>query len=111
MTKSVPPHGTLIPSLSTEREPLLLIYDANIDPVRSTQIVIYIPFGASFWMLSGPEPIPPPPVRTGAQIVRDTILNSQPSESSRERALLDYEKRMAAIRKLTHPSGLGDVRA
>ena len=35
-----------------------------------------------------------------AQVVRDTILKSQTSESSRERALLDYEKRMTAIRRL-----------
>ena len=35
-----------------------------------------------------------------AQIVRDTILNSQPSESSRERAQRDYEEIMDSIRTL-----------
>jgi hypothetical protein len=35
-----------------------------------------------------------------AQTVRDTILSSQPSESSRERAQLEYEKSMNAIRTL-----------
>src|SRR5713226_3119402 len=36
----------------------------------------------------------------GAQIVRDTILNSQPSESSRVRAQRDYEESMNNIRML-----------
>ncbi|KAI0284671.1 hypothetical protein BGY98DRAFT_894231, partial [Russula aff. rugulosa BPL654] len=73
-------------------------------------------------------PPPPPPVRTDsrvvepddqwkadlrkriehdlihmvsdAQIVRDIILNSQPSESSRERAHRDYEESMNNIRML-----------
>ncbi len=77
---------------------------------------------------SGPTPPPPPPVRTDghvhepdeqwkadlrkhieqdllhmvedAQIVRDTILNSQPSESSRERAQRDYIESMNNIRML-----------
>jgi hypothetical protein len=35
-----------------------------------------------------------------AQAVRDSILNSQPSESSRRRALFEYEKTMSAIRAL-----------
>jgi hypothetical protein len=35
-----------------------------------------------------------------AQIVRDTILNSQPSESSRERAQRDHEESMNNIRTL-----------
>jgi hypothetical protein len=35
-----------------------------------------------------------------AQTVHDTILNSQPSESSRELGLLDYEKRKRDIRML-----------
>jgi hypothetical protein len=80
-------------------------------------------------MLSAPAPTPPPPphVRTDtgvepdeqwkadlrkriqldllhmvedSQIVRDTILGSQPSESSRERALRDYEESMNNIRTL-----------
>ncbi|KAI0299217.1 hypothetical protein BC826DRAFT_950641, partial [Russula brevipes] len=73
-------------------------------------------------------PTPPPPVRTDtraiepneqwkaelrkriedglrnmveeAQTVRDTVLNSQPSESSRELALSDYETSMNSIRML-----------
>jgi hypothetical protein len=75
-----------------------------------------------------PPPPPPPPVRTDtgvvepdeqwkadlrkriehdllhmvedAQIIRDTILNSQPSERSRERAQRDYEESMNNIRTL-----------
>ncbi|KAI0279244.1 hypothetical protein BC826DRAFT_876575, partial [Russula brevipes] len=35
-----------------------------------------------------------------AQIVRDTILNSRPSESSRKLALSNYEKSMNDIRLL-----------
>jgi hypothetical protein len=81
-------------------------------------------------MLSAPAPTPPPPpppVRTDivvepddqwkadlrkriehdllhmvedAQVVRDTILNSQPSEGSRERAHRDFEESMNNIRTL-----------
>ncbi|KAI0246176.1 hypothetical protein BJV78DRAFT_1158072 [Lactifluus subvellereus] len=83
-----------------------------------------------------PAPPPlPPPVRTGArleiepdkqwkddlrkriehelrnmveeaQIMRDTTLNSQPPESSRERALQEYESSMTAIRKLAQENSL-----
>ena len=77
---------------------------------------------------SAPTPPPPPPLRTDnrvvepdeqwkadlrkriehsllhmvedAQIVRDTILGSQPSENSRERAQREYEKSMDNIRTL-----------
>jgi hypothetical protein len=77
---------------------------------------------------SAPTPPPPPPVRTDtrvlelddqwkadlrkriehdllhmvedAQIVRDTILGSHPSESSRERARRDYEESMNNIQSL-----------
>ncbi|KAF8502724.1 hypothetical protein F5888DRAFT_1607704, partial [Russula emetica] len=77
---------------------------------------------------SAPTPPPPPPIRTDtrvvepdeqwkadlrkriehdllhmvedAQIVHNTILNSQPSGSSRERARRDYEESMNNIRTL-----------
>src|SRR5580692_11763556 len=74
-------------------------------------------------------PPPPPPVRTDAkleiepdeqwkadlrkrielslremvedaQTLRDTIFNSQPSENSRERAMVQYDKSMSEIRTL-----------
>ncbi|KAI9462763.1 hypothetical protein BJY52DRAFT_1116100, partial [Lactarius psammicola] len=35
-----------------------------------------------------------------AQTARDTILNSQPSEGSRERAMAQYDKSMSEIRTL-----------